>query len=143
MKVNVIQVSPEVRYKPIVDTFIKTIEATLPDSIDELKIRSCIDWTEYKDNYGGQLEVTIHVKVDGVIRDPNGTPRQIATRKFSVASHIQAEYTERSSYEEHLNRCLYADLTNIILHIIHFSKTGEVERNDDFGRLKQLNPLES
>ena len=59
-------------------------------------------------------------------------------RRFALSYYIESYRVEDEAYAKFLQRQLVSDLANIILHIVRFAKTGEIETDETTGELKHL-----
>lgn len=134
MKLKKINELKDRRYKPIVDILAKTVEDTLPDTIDELRLWSIIDFYE---DYPDSLRILLYVNASGKICDTEGRWVQ-DKRRFALSLYIESYRAEDEAYAKFLQRQLVSDLANIILHIVRFAKTGEIETDETTGGLKHL-----
>lgn len=134
MKLKEINELQDQHYKPIVDMLAKTVEDTLPDQIDELGLWSIIDFYE---DFPDSLRIQLYVNASGKICNSEGMWVRDKQR-FALSICIESYRTENEAYAKFLQRQLVSDLANIILHIIRFAKTGEIETDKTTGGLKHL-----
>lgn len=134
MKLKEINELQDQRYKPVVDMLAKTVEDTLPDQIDELGLWSIIDFYE---DFPDSLRIQLYVNASGKICNSEGMWVRDKQR-FALSIYIESYRTEDEAYAKFLQRQLVSDLANIILHIIRFAKTGEIETDKTTGGLKHL-----
>lgn len=134
MKLKKINELKDQRYKPIVDILAKTVEDTLPDTINELGLWSIIDFYE---DFPDSLRILLYVNASGKICDIEGRWVQ-DKRRFALSLYIESYRVEDEAYAKFLQKQLVSDLANIILHIVRFAKTGEVETDETTGVLKHL-----
>lgn len=127
---------PIIEYKPVVDELVRTVEATLPDSINEMKIYTFIDfYTGIIDpNY---LIVKFYIHIEGKIPDCEGV-KHLVKQRFCVNVNIENFRVDDNNYIEFEKKNLTSILANVIIHIVRFTKTGEVEVDKTTGGLKNL-----
>ena len=134
MKLKTINVLQNQHYKPIVDILAKTVEDTLPDTIDTINLWSLIDFYE---DFPDSLRILLYVHASGKIPVEEGVYLQDKQR-FALSIYIRSYEADNESYAEFLQRQLVSDLANIVLHIIRWGKTGNIETDSVTGGLKHL-----
>ena len=134
MKLKEINELKDQRYKSIVDVLAKIVEDTLPDTINELGLWSIIDFYE---DFPDSLRILLYVNASGKICDTKGRWVQ-DKRRFALSLYIDSYRVEYEAYAKFLQKQLVSDLANIILHIVRFAKTGEIETDETTGGLKYL-----
>ena len=134
MKLKEINELKDQRYKSIVDVLAKIVEDTLPDTINELGLWSIIDFYE---DFPDSLRILLYVNASGKICDTKGRWVQ-DKRRFALSLYIDSYRVEDEAYAKFLQKQLVSDLANIILHIVRFAKTGEIETDETTGGLKYL-----
>lgn len=127
---------PIIEYKPVVDELVRTVEATLPDSINGMKIYTFVDfYTGIIDH--NHLIVKFYIHIEGEIPDFEGVKRFVKQR-FCVDVNVESFRLDDNNYIEFEKKNLTSILANVIIHIVRFTKTGEVEVDETTGGLKHL-----
>ena len=127
---------PVVEYKPVVDELVRTVEATLPDSINGMKIYTLIDfYTGITDL--NHLIVKFYIHIEGKIPNCEGV-EHLVKQRFCVDVDVESFRLDDNNYIEFEKKNLTSILANVIIHMVRFTKTGEVEVNETTGGLKYL-----
>lgn len=141
MTVKTITQLRDPKYKPIVDIIVEAIEDTVPDSIDELKLSTLIDFYPEKHDPEGRydaLKVCIYIGVTGWLHNSRGIPWEIASRRIGYSLRIESAFLDSPEYPESIRHTAIQELADILLNIIKFSKTGEMANTDDMRALQHF-----
>lgn len=125
-------------YQPCIDILIKTAEDMLPDSIDMISLSCFVDLYP---SPPGCLEVRFYIHMEG--RIPALDDYGIGIMKQTICSsyYIEGEIKDLDSYQKYIRGNFGYELRNIIMDIIHFSKTGELLKDIETGGIKHYSFL--
>ena len=131
MKVNFKRPLPFREFQSIVDNIVQEIETIMPDTIDEVIIKSWIDFYAY--TAPTELAIITEFTVGGIAAGniPVCVNKSLQFRITVVPEHLSATGIE--SIRRHVRFCIM----NNLLHIIHLAKTGEI-LTDASGELRTL-----
>ena len=125
-------------YEPCIGILIKTAEDILPDSIDSLSL-SC-----FVDLYPlglGRLDVRFYIHIEGRIPALDDYGIGIMKKTICFDYYIDNETKDLDSYQKYIRGNSGYELRNIVMDIIHFSKTGELLKDEETGGIKHYSFL--
>ncbi len=120
-------------YEPCIDILIKTAEDIIPDNIDMLSLSCFVDLYPLR---LGRLEVRFYIHMEGRIPALSDYGIGIMKQTICFGYCIDNGTKDLDSYQKYIRGNFGYELRNIVMDIIHFSKTGELLKDEETGGIK-------
>ena len=117
-------------YEPCIDILIKTAEDIIPDTIDMLSISCFVDLYPLR---LGRLEIRFYIHMEGKIPALYDYGIKMMKKTICFRYCIDNDTKNLDSYQKYISGNFGYELRNIIMDIIHFSKTGELLEDEEGG----------
>ena len=120
-------------FEPCINILVKTVEDILPDSIDRLSLNCFVD---YYPSQFSRLEVRFYIHIEGRVPALDDYGIGIAKQTLCISYFIEYDNKDLDSYQKYIRGNFGYELRNIVMDIIHFSKTGELLKDEGTGGIK-------